>query len=62
MPIRIIPECRYCGTPVEPTEPMGAWTHTGLSIWCPGDAYRTNTATPIVLVEPLSKLGQEETK
>jgi len=60
MPIKIIPECRYCGTAVEPTEPMGAWIHTGLSIWCPGDPYRTQTATPIVRVEPLSKLGQPE--
>lgn len=59
MPIQIIPECRFCHTAIEPTEPMGAWTHTGLSIWCPGSG-QGETATPIVRVEPLSKLGHPE--
>lgn len=37
--------CRHCGVVIEPTEPMGAWIHAGLSIYCPGSG-NLLTATP----------------
>lgn len=54
MPIRITDTCRHCGTAVQPTEPMGAWTHAGLSIYCPGSAQKF-TAAPVIVTEPRRK-------
>lgn len=51
MPIRIIPVCRHCGLLIESTEPMGAWIHTGLSIYCPGSGAKF-TATPVIEARP----------
>lgn len=59
MPIRIVPVCRHCGVVIESTEPMGAWIHTGLSIYCPGSGNRL-TATPIIKAESRRTANGEE--
>lgn len=56
MPIRIYPTCKHCGLAIEPTEPMGAWIHTGLSIYCPGSA-RQFTAHPVIRVTPRGEVS-----
>lgn len=53
MPITFSPVCRHCGLAIESTEPMGAWIHTDLSIYCPGSG-RNFTATPIITARPVN--------
>jgi hypothetical protein len=54
MPLIIKPECRHCGTAIEPMHPVDPivleWTHTGLSIYCPGSARHT-VAEPVITLE-----------